>query len=214
MPSDGGRLPPTAAGVLCRPTTWRLLEPPDNVVVNLLRLLHSATLTDKEGAMAIARTWQHPHHRVAGVCLLRISCAFPVFEPAPVGCADAATAVQQILCCPAGQLFEIRTRIFELFYAEWARVPWVSEEMDHATNLLLAALALKNAYPSLRMNESSRFVWSLLYRLQVRIPSDFLEPPLTSDSDVPFAGLPERTITSGAVTWQRFLPHYHVQEDD
>ena len=162
--------------------------------------------------MAVARTWQHPHHRVAGVCLLRISCAFPVFEPAHLGATEVASTVRQLLLCRAWQLYHIRTHIFELFYAEWKRVPWVSEEMDHACNLLVAILALKEAYPSIRLQDARHLIRSDLRRLKTRAPTDFWGPPLdSSDSDGP---PPLRTITCGAVTWQRFLPHHHVQEDE
>ena len=120
-------------------------------MVNLLRQLHFAPLADKEQAMALTRQWEHPHLQAAGACLLRISCAFPVFEPAPLPPGEVAQTVRLLLQLPVMTIFHLRRRISSLFYGEWRRVPWVVEEMDHASNLLDAALVLKDTYPAARV---------------------------------------------------------------
>ena len=74
---------PTALGLLCQPHQWQLDALTDNVIVNLLRQVHWAPLAVKEASMGVAQRWARPRHRAAGTCLLRLSCAFPVFEPGP-----------------------------------------------------------------------------------------------------------------------------------
>ena len=91
------------------------------------------------------------------------------------------------------------------------RVPWVAEEKDHASNIVLAVLALKEAYPHLRLGEPCRLARATLQRLRTFVPTDFLDDAAPSSDDD--AG-PIRAITVGAVTWQRFLPNWEPPEAD
>ena len=88
------------------------------MIVNLLRQVQQAPLATKEQAMALVRRWDHPHHRAAGVCLLRISCAFPVLEPAQLAPPEVADSARRLLQLPVRTLFSIRRRSFSLFCPE------------------------------------------------------------------------------------------------
>ena len=160
--------------------------------------------------MARVRQWEHPHHRAAGICLLCISCAFPVLEPARLSVEEVVHSIRSLLQLPIMSLFHIRRRMRSLFYPEWRGGPWLVTERDHASNIVLAILVMKETYPALRLGEQRRLARVMVRRLKELVPSDFLlRADSTSDSEADFM----TPICPAAVTLIRFLPGWHPPDE-